>query len=143
MGANGGSARDPGPKKMVFSKIVPRPLGMLQQVFLDHFEHMVTCFGAWKTPKCLQMAVFGPEISQKRVKNVFSRKGILNHMGCQNKCFRPVLCPSSPVLAYGKFENVPFPLKFRYQQQASKHVTFLFWPLLRPNASDPSVVRPP
>ena len=33
VGANGGSTRVPGAKKMIFSKVVPRPLGMLKQVF--------------------------------------------------------------------------------------------------------------
>ena len=41
-GANGGSIRVPGAKKIIFFKIVPRPLGMLKQVFLGRFEPMVT-----------------------------------------------------------------------------------------------------
>ena len=45
VGANGGSTRVPGAKKIIFSEVVPRPLGMLKQVFLAHFEPVVTCFG--------------------------------------------------------------------------------------------------
>ena len=64
--ANGGSTRVPGAKKIVFSKVVLRPLGMLKQVFLAHFEPVVTCFGPWKIPKCLEN---GPFWDQKWVKN--------------------------------------------------------------------------
>ena len=52
VGANGGSTRVPRPKKH-FSKIVPRPLGMLKQVFLGRFEPVVARFGPRKIPKCL------------------------------------------------------------------------------------------
>ena len=66
VGANGGSTGVPGAKKIIFSKLVPRPLGMLKQVVLAHFEPVVTCFGAWKIPKCLEN---GPFWDQKWVKN--------------------------------------------------------------------------
>ena len=46
-------------KKMIFSKVVPRPFRMLKQVFLACFELVVTCFGPWKIPKCLEMGRFG------------------------------------------------------------------------------------
>ena len=65
-GANGGSTRVPGAKKITFSKVVPRPLGMLKQVFLARFEPVVTRFGPWKIPKCLEN---GPFWDQKWVKN--------------------------------------------------------------------------
>ena len=39
---------------------------MLKQVFLAHFEPMVTRFGPWKMPKCLEN---GPLWDQKWVKN--------------------------------------------------------------------------
>ena len=58
VGANGGSTRVPRAKKIIFSKVVPRPLGMLKQVFLAHFEPVVTCFGPWKIPKCLENGPF-------------------------------------------------------------------------------------
>ena len=37
--------------KDVFSKIDPRPLGMLKQVFLAHFDPVLAHFGPWKIPK--------------------------------------------------------------------------------------------
>ena len=66
VGANGGSTRVPGAKKMIFSKVVPRPLGMLEQVFLGHFKPVVAHFGPWKIPKCLEN---GPFWDQQWVKN--------------------------------------------------------------------------
>ena len=39
---------------------------MLKQVVLAHFEPMVTGFGSWKIPKCLEN---GPFWDQKWVKN--------------------------------------------------------------------------
>ena len=58
MGANGGSTRVPGAKKIIFSKVVPRPLGMLKQVFLGRFEPVMVCFGPCKIPKCLENGPF-------------------------------------------------------------------------------------
>ena len=66
MGANGGSTRVPGAKKIIFSKVVPRPLGMLKQVFFDRFEPVVARFGSWKIPKCFEN---GPFWHQNWVKN--------------------------------------------------------------------------
>ena len=51
---------------MIFSKVVPRPLGMLKQVFLGRFEPVVARFGPWKIPKCLEN---GPFWDQQWVKN--------------------------------------------------------------------------
>ena len=45
--ANDGSTRVPGAKKIHFPKVVPRPLGMLKQVFLARFEPVVTRFGSF------------------------------------------------------------------------------------------------
>ena len=64
--ATGGSTGVPGAKKISFSKVVPRPLGMLKQVFLARFEPVVARFGPWKIPKCLEN---GPVQDQKWVKN--------------------------------------------------------------------------
>ena len=58
VGANGGSTRVPG---AIFSKVVPRPLGMLKQMFLGRFEPVVTRFGPWKIPKCLENGPFGDQ----------------------------------------------------------------------------------
>ena len=55
-----------GEKNLFFFKVVPRPLGMLKQVFLARFEPMVTPFGPWKLPKCREN---GPFQDQKWVKN--------------------------------------------------------------------------
>ena len=65
VGANGGSTRVPGATKMIFSKVVPRPLGKLKQVFLGRFE-VAACFGPWKIPKCLEN---GPFWDQQWVQN--------------------------------------------------------------------------
>ena len=62
VGANGGSTGVPRAKKMIFSKVLPRPFGMLKQVFLARFEPVVTRFGPWKIPKCLKN---GPYQDQK------------------------------------------------------------------------------
>ena len=53
-------------EKKIFSKVVPRPLGMLKQVFLGRFEPVVTRFGPWNIPKCLEN---GPFWDQQCVKN--------------------------------------------------------------------------
>ena len=66
MGANVESNRVPGAKKIIFSKVVPRSLGMLKQVFLARFELVVTHFGPCKISKCLEK---GPLWDQKRVKS--------------------------------------------------------------------------
>ena len=54
VGANGGSTRVPGAKKMIFFKVVPRPFGMLKQVVLARFEPVVARYGPRKIPKCLE-----------------------------------------------------------------------------------------
>ena len=52
--------------KNAFSKSDPGPFGMLKQVFLALFEPVVTRFGPWKIPKCLENWSF---CDRKRVKN--------------------------------------------------------------------------
>ena len=66
VGANGGSTRVPGAKKIIFSKVVPRPLVMFREVFLGRFEPVVVRYGPRKIPKCLEN---GPFWDQKWVKN--------------------------------------------------------------------------
>ena len=56
----------PRAKKMIFFKVVPGPLGMLNQVFLGRLEPVVARYGPWKVPKCLEN---GPFQDQKWVKN--------------------------------------------------------------------------
>ena len=52
--------------KTPFTKSDPSPFGMLKQAFLAHFEPVVTRFGSWKMPKCLENE---PLWDQKWVKN--------------------------------------------------------------------------
>ena len=52
--------------KTRFSKSDPGPFRILKQVFLAHFEPVVTRFGPWKRPKCLKIA---SSWDQKRVEN--------------------------------------------------------------------------
>ena len=66
LGANGGSTGFPRARKFISSKVVPRPLGMLKQVFLGHFEPVVARYGPWKIPKCIEN---GPFQDQKWLKN--------------------------------------------------------------------------
>ena len=111
-GANGGSTRVPGAKKMIFSKVVPRPLGMLKQVFLPCFEPVVTCFGPWKIPKCLEI---GPFQDQKCVKNGSKTrfpKSDLGPFGMLKQVFLPHFEPVA--MGFGSWkiseclENGPF-----------------------------------
>ena len=51
--------------KNTFTKSEPRPFGMLKQVFLARFEPVVTHFGQWKIPKCLEMGRFGTKNGSK------------------------------------------------------------------------------
>ena len=91
VGANGGSIRVPGAKRIIFSKVVPRPLGMLKQVFLAHFEPVVTCFGRCKIPECMENGPFRDQNrSKKGQERVFS-KLVFNFLGCTNKCLEPIL----------------------------------------------------
>ena len=71
VGANGGSTRVPGAKKNIFSKVVPRPLGMLKQVFLGRSSPWWRVWGHGKSQNALKMGRFGTKngskIGQKRV----------------------------------------------------------------------------
>ena len=78
LGANGGSTRVPGAKKMIFFKVVPRPLGMLKQVLLARFEPVVACFGPRKIPKCLEN---GPFWDQKWLKNGSKKRFLKSDRG--------------------------------------------------------------
>ena len=53
MGKNG--------SKILFSKSDLEPFGMLKRVFFACFEPMVTLFGPWKIPKCLNMGSSGDQ----------------------------------------------------------------------------------
>ena len=86
--------------KMRFSKSDIGPFGMLRQVFLAHFEPLVTRFAPWKTPKCRENGSFW---DQKWVKSGsktrFSKSdpgpfGMLKQVFLAH--FEPVLTEFSP-----------------------------------------------
>ena len=77
--AHGGGQRwvhqGPRGEKIIFSKGVPRPVGMLKQVYLGCFEPVVVRFGSWKIPKCLENGLFWElKRVKKKVKNAFFQK---------------------------------------------------------------------
>ena len=94
VGANGGSTRVPGAKKKIFSKVVPRTLGMLKQVFLGRFEPVVARFGPWKIAKCLEN---GPFWDQKWVKNGSKTRFSKNDPGPFGMLKQVVLAQIEPV----------------------------------------------
>ena len=108
VGANGGSTRVPRAKKMIFSKVVPRPLAMLKLVFLGRFEPMVARFGPWKIPKCLEN---GPFWDQQWVKNGSKTRFSKNYPGPFGMLKQVFLAHFEPgvawrrVLAHGKSQN--------------------------------------
>ena len=86
------------------------------KVILDHFGCSNTCFwpglspwwrvlGHGKSQNALKMGRFktknGSKMGQKRV----FPKVILDHFGCSNTCFSPVLSPWWRVLGHGKCEH--------------------------------------
>ena len=107
-GVNAGS-------KMRFSQSDRGRFGILKQVFLARFEPLLTWFGPWKVPKCLENGPFwdpkGVTIGSKphfsksdpqpfgMLKQVGTKKGskvghkcvvqkvLLDHLACSNKCF--------------------------------------------------------
>ena len=89
-----GPPGSPGPKKLIFSKLVPRPLGMLKQVFSGRFEPMVARFGPWKIPKCLEN---GPFWDQQWVKNGSKTCFHKNHPGPFMMLKQVVLAHFEPV----------------------------------------------
>ena len=66
LGPTVGPPGSPGRKKKFFFKVVPRPLGLLKQVFVGRVGPVVARFGPWKIPKCLEN---GPFQDQKWVEN--------------------------------------------------------------------------
>ena len=61
--------------KTHFSKTDPRPFGMLKQVFLTHFEPVVTRFGPWRITKCLENApCWDQKMGHKWLKNALFQK---------------------------------------------------------------------
>ena len=78
VGANGGSTRVPRAKKIIFSKVVPRQLGMLKQVFSGRFEPVVARFGTWRILNCLENEPFW---DQQWVKNGSKTRFSKSHPG--------------------------------------------------------------
>ena len=78
---------------MHFSKSDPRPFGMLKQVFLAHFEPLVTLIGPWKIRKCLENGLFWVRKRVKRGQKRIFPKVIPDHWGFTKKCFWPILSP--------------------------------------------------
>ena len=108
VGANGGSTRVPRAKKIIFSKVVPRPLGMLKQVFFGRFEPVVAHFGPWKIPKCLEN---GPFWDQKWVKNGSKMRFSKSDPGPFGMLKQVFLARFEPVLTeFSPFHHVYAPL---------------------------------
>ena len=102
----------PRAKKIIFSKVVSRPLGMLKQVFLGCFEPVVARFGPWKIPKCLEN---GPFWDQQWVKNGSKTRFSKNDPGPFMMLKQVVLAHFEPVATgFGSWkipkclENGPF-----------------------------------
>ena len=89
-------------QKCGFPKSDPRPCGMLKQVFFKQvpiFEPVVTRFGPWNIPKCLEKGLFWIKNGSKMGQNRIFPKVILDHWGCSNKRNKPILAPFGLTLA--------------------------------------------
>ena len=73
--------------KVPSSRSDPGPFGMLKQVFLAHFEPMVTILGHGKSQNALKMRRFGTKNASKMGQKCIFPNVILDHLGCSNKCF--------------------------------------------------------
>ena len=89
VGANGASTRVPRAKKIIFSKVVPRPLGMLKQVFLGRFEPVVARFGLGKSQNALEMGRFGTNNTSKMGQKCVFSKMIPHQYDAQTSGFSP------------------------------------------------------
>ena len=104
VGANGESSRVPGAKKIIFPKVVPRPTGMLKQVFLGRFEPVVARLAPWKIPKCLQN---GPFTDQKWVKNGSKTRFFKNDPGPFMMLKQVVLARFGPLATFFGPKKIP------------------------------------
>ena len=73
-----------------FSKTYDGPFGMLKQAFLARFEPVVTRFGPWKIPKCLENGQFWDPRWVKMGQKSSLAKVILHHLGGANNSFERV-----------------------------------------------------
>ena len=85
VGANGGSTKVPRAQKFIFPKVVPKPLGMLQQIFLARSEPVVMRFGPWEIPKCLVNGLFWDKKQSKMGKKHIFPKVTVDQLGCSDK----------------------------------------------------------
>ena len=85
---------------------------MLKQVFLAHFELVVSHFGPWKMPKCLENGPFSKtKMGQKWLKNAFSQEGSWTIPDAQQVFlarFEPVVTRFGPYMCKRCLENVLF-----------------------------------
>ena len=120
VGANGASTGVRGAKKIILSKVVPRPIGMLKQVLLTRSEPMVARFGPWQIPKCLENGLFWDKKWVKnRSKTHFSKSdrgpfGMLKQVFLAN--FEPVVTCFSAWEIPKCLENGPFGDKKKVQK---------------------------
>ena len=91
--------------KTCFSKIDLGPFGMPKQKFLAHSAPAVTRFGPWKIPKCLENGPFWDENESKMGENHVFPIVILDHLGCTNKCNKPMLSSGSLLEKHGKAQD--------------------------------------
>ena len=91
--------------KNAFFHNYPSPLGMLKQLFLAPFEPLVTRFGPWKIPKCLEN---WPLWDQESVKNGSKTHSSQPHPGPFRVFKQVFLARFSPrwrLSAYTKSQN--------------------------------------
>ena len=78
--------------KIIFSKFVLRPLGVLKQVFLARFEPMVARYDAPHFQKALKMSFLGTKKGQQWVKGAFFMN-VTRPFGVHKQINEPVLSP--------------------------------------------------
>ena len=66
---------------------------MLKQMFLAHFEPVVTHFEPLKSQNALKSGSLGSKNGCKMGQKRIFPKGIVDHWGYTNKCFEPSLSP--------------------------------------------------
>ena len=100
-----GPPGSPGRKKSFFPKLFPDHLGCSNTCFWPVLSPWWRVLGHQKSQNALKMGRFktknGSKMGEKRV----FPKVILDHFGCSNTCFWPVLSPWWRVLGHGKSEN--------------------------------------
>ena len=75
---------------------------MPKQVFLAHFEPVVTRFGPWKIPKCLEMRLLWEQQWEKNGSNTRLVKSDLEAMGVHKHIspFHHIYAPSCTLRTY-------------------------------------------